>query len=535
MMNHRDPRPIDGNIDRSADYDVVVIGGAFSGSSSALLLKRQFKDLRILIIERSGEFNRKVGESTSEVAGCFLTRILRIGMHLNAKHVAKHGLRMWFHKDGQNAPGRSTELGPAFQGRLPTFQLNRITLDSKILQEATDLGCELARPATIRDLELGGIGKNKVSFKTESGEIREVTATWVIDASGKAAKIAKLRKTWNSNATQHPTSAIWTRFTNVSYLDSHEAVAKMEGLSSKVIAQRGSATNHLMGFGWWCWIIPLDSGEVSVGLTWDSRLFTPPTDGSMAERLKTHILKHPVGKVMFENAIPVEGDNCYYKDLAYWSEEVAGEGWTTVGDACGFMDPLYSQGLDYCSHTVYSSYTLLRNYYSGKCVKEGIAKRNKEFKRSYFDWFNALYKDKYWYLGDAELMYAAFLMDVGTYFIGPVRGVYTNEDVEFEEMPYSGAIGHAFAVFMALYNRRLVKIAKKKITAEVYGDKNLDESYLILGSFNPDPSSFKLITKGIKIWLRLELKYLFTPATKKLPEHSMNSPLPYASTSGSAA
>ena len=168
-----------------------------------------------------------------------------------------------------------------------------------------------------------------------------------------------------------------------------------------------------MGFGWWCWIIPLDSGEVSAGLTWDSRLFTPPSEGSIAARLKEHILKQPVGKVMFENAEAVENDNCYYKDLAYWSEEVAGDGWTIVGDACGFMDPLYSQGLDYCAHTIYSSYTLLRAYYGGGCVKEGIAKRNKEFKRSYFDWFNALYKDKYWYLGDAELMHAAFLMDVG--------------------------------------------------------------------------------------------------------------------------
>jgi len=238
------------------------------------------------------------------------------------------------------------------------------------------------------------------------------------------------------------------------------------------------------------------------------------------------LLKHPVGKVMFENAEAVENDNCSYKDLAYWSEEVAGKGWTIVGDACGFMDPLYSQGLDYCAHTVYSSYTLIRDHYTGKCTKDGIMKRNIEFKRSYFDWFNALYKDKYWYLGDAELMHAAFLMDIATYFVGPVRGVYSNEDVEFEEMPYSGPIGHGFALFMAFYNRRLVKLAKKKITADIYGDKNLGESYLITSSFNPDTSSMKLLYKGIKIWLKLEVKLAFTPAAKDLNEPSTSSPLP---------
>jgi len=231
---------------------------------------------------------------------------------------------------------------------------------------------------------------------------------------------------------------------------------------------------------------------------------------------------------MFENAEAVENDNCYYKDLAYWTEEVAGDGWTSVGDACGFMDPLYSQGLDYCAHTVYSSYTLLRDHYTGKCTQDGIVKRNKEFKRSYFDWFNALYKDKYWYLGDAQLMYAAFLMDIATYFVGPVRGVYSNEDLEFEEMPYSGPVGHGFAVFMAFYNRRLVKLAQKKITAGIYGDKNVDESYLITNSFTPDPSSMKLLFKGIKIWLKLEVKLAFTPAAEDAEEPSVESPLPQA-------
>lgn len=527
-MNKREPRPVAEGVDRSADYDVVIMGGAFSGSSSAILLKREFPDLRVLVIERTEKFNRKVGESTSEVAGCFLTRVLRVGMHLNTKHVMKHGLRMWFHKESDSAPGRSTELGPAFQGRLPTFQINRITLDTELLRQAAELGCEIARPATIKDLDLGGIGKNTVTFKAENGETRTVTSGWVIDASGKAAKIAKMRKTWRSLSDQHPTSSMWTRMRNVTYLDSEEGSRRMEGVSPVVITQRGFATNHLMGFGWWCWIIPLDSGEVSVGITWDSRLFTPPAGGTMSERLMEHLMKHPIGKLMFEHAEAVEDDNQYYKDLAYWSDEVTGEGWMAVGDACGFMDPLYSQGLDYCAHSVYGAFALLRDHYSGECVKEKIAWRNMEFRRSYFDWFNALYKDKYWYLGDAELMHAAFLMDIGTYFIGPVRGVYQYEDMEFSQMPYYGKIGGGFAKFMALYNRRLVALAKKKITAGTYGDMNLDKSFLITRSFNPDPSSFKLIIQGMKIWLKLELKLAFTPLTKEVKEPSAATPLPQA-------
>ncbi len=52
-------------------YDVVVMGGAFSGAATALLLKRERPSTRILIIEKAREFDRKVGESTAEVSWCF--------------------------------------------------------------------------------------------------------------------------------------------------------------------------------------------------------------------------------------------------------------------------------------------------------------------------------------------------------------------------------------------------------------------------------------------------------------------------------
>ena len=49
------------------DYDVAIIGGAFSGAATALMLKRRCPNARVLIIEKTTEFDRKVGESTTEV------------------------------------------------------------------------------------------------------------------------------------------------------------------------------------------------------------------------------------------------------------------------------------------------------------------------------------------------------------------------------------------------------------------------------------------------------------------------------------
>ncbi|BDS07781.1 hypothetical protein NT6N_28210 [Oceaniferula spumae] len=521
------PGPVSEKVDRSNDYDVVIIGGAFSGSASAILLKRRFPDLKVLIVEKSEVFDRKVGESTSEVSACFLTRVLKIGRHLSINHVDKHGLRMWFHREGNNCPSKVTELGPAFQGRLPTFQLNRLKLDTHLLDEAVELGCELVRPATIKDLELGGAGNNKITFKPNDGETREVTAGWVVDASGKASLVPRKLKIWKSNADMHPVNAMWSRFKNINDLDSEESVEAMGGVNTQVLAQRGFSTNHLMGYGWWSWIIPLDNGEVSVGITWDERIFTPPKDGSMSERLKEHLLKHPIGNLMFKDAVAVENDNRYYKGLPYYSEKIAGDGWTIAGDAAGFMDPLYSQGLDFCSHTVYTSYVLMRKHFNGECLKEEMMKRDGEYKRSYFYWFDAIYKNKYYYIGDAELMFVAYLLDISTYFIGPVRLVYEDQDTEFSKMPYDGPAGTVFAKFMRFYNSRLVRLAQKKIKVGKYGDKNLDHRFLSTNAFTPGPATLKLMFKGIKIWLWAEIRYAFVRPSMA-SEPSTMTPLPQA-------
>src|SRR4030081_774693 len=110
-------------------YDVAVIGGAIAGASAGFLLKRQHPNLRVLIIEKSTVFDRKVGESTSEVSASFLSRVLNLAPHLGHEQLAKSGLRFWFYRPDVAAFERCTEVGPSYQTRLPTFQLDRARLD----------------------------------------------------------------------------------------------------------------------------------------------------------------------------------------------------------------------------------------------------------------------------------------------------------------------------------------------------------------------------------------------------------------------
>src|SRR3954468_3980621 len=166
------------------DYDVVIVGGAFSGAATGLMLKRKHPAARILIIEKTAEFDRKVGESTTEVSSCFLTRVLGLTNYLGHHQLAKQGLRMWFARARDEAFDECAEVGARYNSRLPGFQVDRATLDEHLLQTAVQAGCELWRPAKMSAVELRGAGKNELTIKI-GDERRSLRAGWVVDASGR--------------------------------------------------------------------------------------------------------------------------------------------------------------------------------------------------------------------------------------------------------------------------------------------------------------------------------------------------------------
>ncbi len=494
-------------MEKTREVDVAIVGGAFSGASLGLLLRRNNPEVKVLIVERSEEFDRKVGESTSEVAGGFISRQLGLATYLAREHVVKHGLRLWFNGEGNEAFERCTEAGIFFQSKLPTFQLDRSTLDQHILELAREAGCEVWRPAKMREMELGGEGQGRLKVSVE-GEDVEVKAKWIVDASGKASVISRKRGT-HRRLEEHPVNAVWARFRNVKDLDGYEITSRFPEYTESCHCPRATATNHLMGYGWWCWIIPLQDGDVSAGVVYDPRLFEPEKRGSLTETLHHHLLRHPVGRELFSEAQPVEKDTKAYSHLPYHSTQVAGDGWLVVGDAAGFIDPLYSQGLDYCGHTVYSAKRIIEKSLGGECVKQDVMEYADNYQASYQRWYKALYRGKYRYLGDAELMFAAFVLDVATYFTGPVRLTYNDPEKEFCLFPYHGAIGGRIAKIMAFYNHRLGVLAEKKLAAGVYGRRNLDHRYLLKKGFSPGPEGVKVLLMGIFAWLKCEVSSWF--------------------------
>lgn len=505
--------------------DVAILGGAFSGAATALMLKRRRPDARIVIIEKAEEFDRKVGESTTEVSSCFLTKVLGLTQHLGHEQLAKQGLRFWFAKSSETPFDQCVEMGGLYNSRLSGFQVDRAKLDEHVLDLAKQAGCELWRPAKAMnvDVEARAI---EVAIGKERQTLR---AKWIVDASGRVAMLARQLGHLRQN-TEHPINSIWARFRGVKDWDSHELRQKFPCWGKATSTARSWATNHLMGYGWWCWIIPLKGGDVSVGLVYDTRLFQPPAGATISERLRAHFASHPVGKEILADAEALEGDQRAYSSLAYWSECVAGNGWVSVGDAASFIDPLYSSGLDFCGFTTSGAVALIDRALSGEAVSDEAVDFNDRFQECHHAWFESIYKDKYYYLGDAELWAAAFLMDIASYHLGPVRQVFSDPSQQFEHFPFDGIPGRVVRGIMGFYNQRLAHLAQRKRAAGVYGARN-DGWRLLIGGFLPDGSSVRFLLRGIRYWLIAEWRNLFLTPAKKSMEGPAGLAKPAAATS----
>ncbi|MBC7368290.1 MAG: tryptophan 7-halogenase, partial [Undibacterium sp.] len=147
-------------------WDVIVVGGALSGAATALLLLRRQPRLRLLILERSSGFSRRVGESTVEVSAYFLGRVLGLTEHLNQHHLTKQGMRFWFTNDSAQTLGDCSETGPRYNVRFPGYQVDRAVLDQGVLDRAVAAGATLLRPVRVRDITLVAGGRQTVTWES---------------------------------------------------------------------------------------------------------------------------------------------------------------------------------------------------------------------------------------------------------------------------------------------------------------------------------------------------------------------------------
>lgn len=495
-------------------WDAVIIGGSLSGSATALLLLRAQPHLRLLIIEKTPVFTRRVGEATVEVSAHFLGHVLGLTQYLNQSHLIKQGMRFWFTNHHAHTLEDSSEIGGRYLARVPAYQVDRSTLDEEIIHRAQSIGAQLWRPATVQHIELHPGGEQILTIR-RGEHLHTIKTRWIVDASGIAALISR-QNHWLQPNHSHPTTAVWSRWRGVLDMDSHQLAIKYPRFATSCHGIRATATNHLMGDGWWAWIIPLKGGDVSIGVVFDQRRVTWPEHGTLGARLKDFLCHHPVARELLQHAHPLEGDVHWRKNLPYSSRICAGDGFVLVGDAAAFIDPLYSPGMDWIAYSSTAASELIQAQHRGEPLTQRIRQHNLDANNTYHRWFEALYRDKYDYLDDYELMRIAFLLDLGLYYLGVVSQPFKHGATAYRHSPFSQPMAIPFYRFMQLYNRRLAAMGRHRRKRGRFGRHNHGQRFMF-GGYTLSPTSAWPIARAVLKWCLLELaegwRTWLTPAT----------------------
>jgi flavin-dependent dehydrogenase len=311
---------------RTADNPhVVVIGGGPAGSTASTLLAKQ--GYRVELFEREKFPRFHIGESLIPMTYHVLKRLDMLPK-MKASHFVKKYSVQFINQHGKlSEPFYFIDHKPHESSQ--TWQVIRSEFDTMLLANAREHGVHVHEGVRVLEVLFEGSRAVGVRVQGETGE-RTVRADVVVDASGQSSMIMDrfgLRE-WDPVLKK---AALWTYWQGA-----QRDTGKDEG-ATLVIQTQGKKG--------WFWYIPQHDGDVSVGVVADyDYLFKNRSDKDLEAIYFEQVDQCPGVKPRLANAKRNDVFRAA-KEYTYRSTRAAGDGWVLVGDAFGFLDPLYSSGV----------------------------------------------------------------------------------------------------------------------------------------------------------------------------------------------
>jgi flavin-dependent dehydrogenase len=304
--------------------EVVVIGGGPAGSTVSTLLAKHGHAVTLYERERFPRFH--IGESLIPETYWVLKRLDMLPKMQQSHFVKKYSVQFINAQGKLSAPFYFWDNKPHECSQ--TWQVVRSEFDTMMLDNAREHGVDVHEGVRVVDVLFDGNQASGVVIQQDGGARTDVRAKVVIDASGQNGLLQNRfnLRVWDPVLNK---GAIWTYWKGA-YRDT----GRDEGATMVI------QTSNKKG---WFWYIPLHGDLMSVGIV-------SPFDylfkgrGDKEQTYNEEVDRSAAVKDRLAKATRVTG---YFatKDYSYRSKQLAGNGWVLVGDAFGFLDPLYSSGV----------------------------------------------------------------------------------------------------------------------------------------------------------------------------------------------
>lgn len=305
-------------------FDTLVIGGGPAGSSAGALLAEYGH--RVLILDRERFPRYHIGESLLPFTFYPLQRLGLLEEMRRSAFVKKYSVQFI------STSGKASQPFYFFHRYEPdvaqTWQVLRSEFDLLLLNHARRKGAEVLEETAVQTLLWDGSRVVGVRALTRGGSPRAFRAPLILDATGRDA-LAATQQGWRVRDPKLNKVAVWTYY---------EGAKRDGGIDA------GATTVAFVPEKGWFWYIPQHRDLVSVGVVAEGKYLARDSVREPEQMFKREIEQNPWIREHLACGRPTGGYRLA-SEYSYRSRYGAADGLVLLGDAFGFLDPVFSSGV----------------------------------------------------------------------------------------------------------------------------------------------------------------------------------------------
>ena len=308
------------------NFDVIVIGGGPAGSTIASILSREGRS--VALFEKEVFPRHHIGESLMTDTYFTFQRMGLLEKLKASPFVRKYSVQF------ANSAGKESRPFYFFEAMhhesAVTWQVTRAQFDKMLIDHAADQGAAVHQGTAVKQVLFEGDRAVGVEVLMQDGSRQRFNAQVVVDASGQSALLSNKFR-WRVRDPKLKKAVLYSYFKGA-----HREPDLNGGATLVLRTQPGS--------GGWFWYIPLENDITSVGIVADPGYLLKDRGQDLARIYHEEIDRCPT--VQRRVAEGERVDKIYsILDYSYRSKFNSGNGFIIIGDAYGFLDPIYSSGV----------------------------------------------------------------------------------------------------------------------------------------------------------------------------------------------